>query len=126
MRIMINNSEIQSLMASRNINMFFQFSGLREARVGINSFLSIPVNISTRGNTLQLQYSSGKITGRVVNFIIGQLRGKFDSIDLDLDIPGVIGVNLASFPNANKIFNILDISDLFFKNDSLVVEGIFK
>ena len=126
MRFKISNNEIQSLLADRNINVYFQPSGPREAKIGINSFLSIPVDISVKGKTLQLQYTSGIITGRVVNFIISLLRARFGTIELELDEPGVVGVDLTSIPNADKVFNMLDISDLFFENDTLVVDGVLK
>lgn len=126
MRFKISNNEIQSLLADRNINVYFQPSGRREAKIGISAFLSIPVDIGINGKTLELQYTSGIITGRVVNFIISLLRARFGSIVLELDNPGVVGVDLTSIPNADKVFKMLDLSDLFFENDTLVVDGVLK
>lgn len=126
MQFRISNDEIQSLLADKNINVFFRPTGRREARFGISSFLSIPVDIGVKGKTLQLQYSSGIITGRVVNFIISLLYARFGSIGLYLDDPGVVGFDLTSIPNADRVFNILDVSDLFFENDTMVVVGLLK
>ena len=126
MRFKISNNEIQSLLADRNINVYFQPSGRREAKIGISAFLSIPVDIGINGKTLALKYTSGIITGRVVNFIISLLRARFGTIVLNLNNPGVVGVDLTSIPNADKVFKMLDISDLFFENDTLVVDGVLK
>lgn len=126
MQFKISNNEIQSLLADRKINVYFQPSGIRVARIGISAFLSIPVDISINGKILELQYTSGIITGRVVNFIISLLRARFGSIVLDLNNPGVVGVDLTSIPNADKVFEFVDISDLFFESDTLVIKGSLK
>lgn len=126
MRFAISNCEIQSLLAEKNVNLFFQPSGRRNVRVGINEILNIDVEINIIHTKLNLKYSSGFITGRVVNFIITLFRSRLGSIRLDLDTPGVIGVDLMSIPNADKVFNVLEISDLFFENESLVIEGHLK
>lgn len=126
MRFSISNNEIQSLLAKGNINIFFQPSDTREVKIGANSLLSIKVGIGVSNQTLNLRYSTGAVTGRVVNFIINLFRSRFGSIRLDLSIPGRIGVDLTSIPNANKLLDIVDITDLYFDYGDLVVEGKLK
>ncbi len=126
MRFSISNNEIQSLLAKGNINIFFQPSDTREVKIGANSLLSIKVGFGVSNKTLNLTYSTGAVTGRVVNFIINLFRSRFGSIRLDLSIPGSIGVDLTSIPNANKLLDIVDITDLYFDYGDLVVEGKLK
>lgn len=126
MRFSIRNNEIQSLLAKGNINIFFQPSDTREVKIGANSLLSIKVGFGVSNKTLNLTYSTGAVTGRVVNFIINLFRSRFGSIRLDLSIPGSIGVDLTSIPNANKLLDIVDITDLYFDYGDLVVEGKLK
>lgn len=126
MRFSISNNEIQSLLAKGNINIFFQPSDTREVKIGANSLLSIKVGFGVSNKTLNLTYSTGGVTGRVVNFIINLFRSRFGSIRLDLSIPGSIGVDLTSIPNANKLLDIVDITDLYFDYGDLVVEGKLK
>ena len=126
MRFSISNNEIQSLLVKGNINIFFQPSDTREVKIGANSLLSIKVGFGVSNKTLNLTYSTGGVTGRVVNFIINLFRSRFGSIRLDLSIPGSIGVDLTSIPNANKLLDIVDITDLYFDYGDLVVEGKLK
>ena len=70
MRLKIGYCEISSLMAKNGINLFFQPTGRRTIKIGINSFLSIPVELSIMGGKLNCKYSSGLISGRVVNALL--------------------------------------------------------
>lgn len=126
MRFSISCKEIQSVLAKGNINISFLPSDVREVKIGPNSLLCIRVGISVTKQKLNLRYTNGVLTGRLVNFIINLLRSRFGSISLDLSKPGIIGVDLTSVPNANKLLDIVDITDLYFNHDDLVVEGTLK
>ena len=126
MQLKVKTSEIQALLADKGISIYFEPVGRTDAKIGLNPVLSIPVRIGIYGTRLQLQYTSGLITGRVVNTLIGLFRSQFSAVDIDLTSPGVIGVDLASVRNADKLFAMLDVQDLYFEGDAVIAEGKLK
>ncbi len=123
MRLKIGYCEISSLMAKNGINLFFQPTGRRTIKIGINSFLSIPVELSIMGGKLNCKYSSGLISGRVVNALLSLFQGRFGDIRFDLSTPGIVGVELESINGMKRVLDILDVIDIRFEGSTCIVDA---
>lgn len=126
MQLRIGYHEILSLMAKNGVNLFFQPIDKRTFRIGINSLLSMPIDISINGGKLNCRYSSGPVSGRIVNAILSLFRGRFGSIRFDLSAPGIVGVVLESIKGMKKVQEVLDVTDIHFEGSVCIIDAMMR
>lgn len=140
MNVVIDYSEIQSLVKSKTgreigLSAIDERTVKAEAKVSVTvPFLgeiekSIGVNVSVEkieGKDVHLKYDGGMGTDMIIGGVLSFLASTPARKILEKIQGNGIVIHLNEVEEARKVLEMLELTDVKFLNDSIVVEGKFK